>query len=244
MSGGVRHHDVAFVRCRAFNEEGDPGHGGLGVLIYLVKGDVATDDLVGICVLAPSHGACLANFHGTHRVVEEIAGTGCHFTQVVRAKGERRIDAVAVGIGRGCAVVCLDGHDCLRSTRLHVLKRLRLVHGAFHRHVVLACVVDGKRCPVEARGAPRARRAVFSVDLADADTAHDLRLRDGCRHVERNPLAARLVGREMAHVDRRVKLVALRGLGLLYGHRAERQVGASAKFIQLVSAHLVALKQQ
>ena len=244
MTSGVCHHNMALMCRRAFNEEGDPGHGGLGVLIYLVKGDVATDDLVGMRVLAPSHGACLANFHGTHRVVEEIAGTGCHFTQVVRAKGERRIDAVAVGIGRGCAVVCLDGHDCLRRTRLHVLKRLRLVHSAFYRHVVLACVVDGKRCPVEARGAPRARRAVFSVDLADADTAHDLRLRDGCRHVERNPLAARLVGREMAHVDRRVKLVALRGLGLLYGYRAERQVGAPAKFIQLVSAHLVALKQQ
>ena len=48
----------------------------------------------------------------------------------------------------------------------------------------------------------------------------------------------------MAYVDRRVDLVALRGLGLLYGHCAERQVGASAKLVQLVSAHLVALKQQ
>ena len=184
VSGGIRHHDMAFVRCRAFNKEGDPGHGGLGVLIYLVEGHVATDNLVGTCVFAPGHRACLADFHGAHRVVEEIAAAGCHLTQVVCAKGKRSIDAVTVGIGCGCSVVRLDGHDCLRGTRLHVLKRLGRIHGAVHRHVVLACVVDGKRRPVEVRGAPRACRAVFGVDLTDADTAHDLRLRDGCRHVE------------------------------------------------------------
>ena len=109
---------------------------------------------------------------------------------------------------------------------------------------MLACVVDGKRRSVEACGAPRVCAAVFGIDLANADTAHDLLLRDSCCHIERDPLAARLVGREMAHVDRRVDLIALRGLGLLYGHRAKRQVGPSAKLVQLVSAHLVALKQQ
>ena len=122
MSGGIRHHDVALVRCRAFNKEGDPGHGGLGVLIYLVKGDVATDNLVGTGIFAPGYCICLTDFHGAHRVVEEIAAAGCHLTQVVRAKGKRRIDAVAVGIGCGYAVVCLDGHDCLSSACLHVLK--------------------------------------------------------------------------------------------------------------------------
>ena len=244
MSGGIRHHDMAFVRCRAFNKEGDPGHGGLGVLIYLVEGHVATDNLVGTCVFAPGHCTCLTDFHGAHRVVEEIAVAGCHLAQVIRAKGKRRIDAVAVGIGCGRAVVRLDGHDCLRGTRLHVLKRLGRIHGAVHRHVVLACVVDGKRRPVEARGAPRVCAAVFGIDFANADAARDLRLRNGCCHVERDPLAARLVGREMAHVDRWVDLVALRGLSLLYGHRAERQVGAPAELVQLVSAHLVALKQQ
>ena len=244
VSGGIRHHDMAFVRCRAFNKEGDPGHGGLGVLIYLVEGDIATDNLVGTCVFAPGHRACLADFHGAHRVVEEIAAAGCHLTQVVRAKGKRHIDAVAIGIGCGCAIVCLDGHDCLRGTRLHVLKRLGRVHGAVHRHIMFACVVDGKRRSVEARSAPRVCAAVFGINFANANTAHDLLLRDGCCHVERDPLAARLVGREMAHVDRRVDLVALRGLGLLYGHGTERQVGPSAKLVQLVSAHLVALKQQ
>ena len=184
VAGGVRHHDVAFVRCRAFNKEGDPGHGGLGVLIYLVEGHVATDNLVGTCVFAPGYRTCLTDFHGAHRVIEEIAVAGCHLAQVIRAKGKRRIDAVAVGIGCGCAVVRLDGHDCLRGTRLHVLKRLGRIHGAVHRHVMFACVVDGKRRPVEARGAPRACAAAFGIDLSNADAAHDLLLRDGRRHVE------------------------------------------------------------
>ena len=109
---------------------------------------------------------------------------------------------------------------------------------------MLACVVDGKGRPVEARGAPRVCRAVFCIDLADADAAHDLCLRDSRRHVERDPLAARLVGREVAHVDGRVDLVALRCLGLLHGHGAERQIGASAKLVQLVSTHLVTFNQQ